>query len=99
MSINELAGLPRLEGVSTAQHELITSCISSAMEQSITDPALIKAINDGDKDSALEILHTYCREELDARYQRGNALLNDPDVFATFTAILYQALHSEGVNA
>jgi len=69
------------------------------MEQSITDPALIEAVENKEMDSALGISHAYCLAELDARYQHGNALLNDPDVFATFTAILYQALHSEGVNA
>ena len=99
MSSNELAGLPRVEGVSTAQHELITSCISSAMDQAVTDPALIDAVENKEMDSALGILHVYCLAELDARYERGNTLLQDPDVFAKFTAILYTALRAEGVNA
>ncbi len=99
MSINELAGLAPIKGVSAAQHEFITSCISSAMDQSITDPALIEAVENKEMDSALGILHAYCLAELDARYERGNALLQDPDVFAKFTAILYTALRAEGVNA
>ncbi len=99
MSTNELAGLPRLEGVSTAQHELITSCISSAMDHAVTDPALIEAVETKEMDSALGILHAYCLAELDARNKRGNALLQDPVVFAKFTAILYTALRAEGVNA
>ncbi len=69
------------------------------MDQSITAPALIEAVETGEMDSALGILHAYCLAELDARYERGNTLLQDPDVFARFSAILYQALRSEGVNA
>ncbi len=99
MSTNELAGLAPIKGVSAAQHELITSCISSAMDQAVTDPALIEAVETKEMDSALGILHAYCLAELDARYERGNALLQDPVVFAKFTAILYTALRAEGVNA
>ncbi len=99
MSINYLAGLIPLEGVSAEQHEFITSCISSAIDQVAADTELIRAVEAGEMDSALEILHEYSLDELDARYERGNALLQDADVFAKFSAILYQALRSEGVNA
>ena len=99
MSTNELARLAPIKGVSAAQHEFITSCISSAMDQSITDPALIEAVEAREMDSALGILHAYCLAELDACYERGNALLQDADVFARFLAIFYQALRSQGVNA
>ncbi len=99
MNNDQLAGLIPFEGVSPAQHELITSCIASAMDQSITDPAMIDAVENKEMDSALGILHVYCLAELDARYERGNTLLQDPDVFAKFSAILYQALRSAGVSA
>ncbi len=99
MSINYLAGLAPLEGVSPAQHELITSCISSAMDQAVTDPALIEAVENKEMDSALGILHAYCLAELDRRNKRGNELLSDPVVLTKFTAILYNTLRAEGVNA
>ncbi len=44
MNINQLAGLMPLDGVSPAQHELITSCMSSTMDHSVTDPAMIEAL-------------------------------------------------------
>ncbi len=65
MNTNHLVGLIPLEGVSPAQHELITSCISSAMDHSVTDPAMIQAVQVGEMESALAILHVYCLAELD----------------------------------